>query len=105
MVAESARSKGEEEQEGEKLKTGGDGMPRLLTRDDFYQKVVEHNEAQEQAEAEKETRRLARENRAAEKAEWKREDDARKARNADRKAQWKEAVKEWEVERDLKRTQ
>ncbi len=40
---------------------GGDGMPQLLTGNDFYTKVVEYEESVSREEAEKETRRVNKE--------------------------------------------
>ena len=49
----------------------GDGMPCLVTGDDFYERGVEFEEQQRAREAESLQRKLAREERAKAMGEWK----------------------------------
>ncbi|KAG1849999.1 hypothetical protein F4604DRAFT_1661277 [Suillus subluteus] len=78
----------------------GDGMPRLLTGDEFYNQVSEHRRAAEEEAAAKEVRRIEREGRAAAMAVWKEAEAARLKRNEERRATYKEEVRLWEEERD-----
>ncbi len=88
---------------------GGDGMPQLLTGNDFYTKVVEYEESVSREEAEKETRRVNKESQvnALTKAmeEWKIADEERQERNKAKEDEWKEAVAKWEQERTQARAE
>ncbi|KAG0700882.1 hypothetical protein DFH29DRAFT_806981 [Suillus ampliporus] len=78
----------------------GDGMPRLLTGDEFYNQVSEHRRAAEEEAAAKEVRQIEREGRAAAMAVWKEAEAAQLKRNEERRATYKEEVRLWEEERD-----
>jgi DDE superfamily endonuclease len=93
-------------QENKKKKKGneklmGDGLPRLLTDDDFVARVNAKHAAQEQAVVDAETKRMTREEHAEEVKRWGVLDEARKKKNATTTAEWKKKVEEWESERDL----
>ncbi|KAJ8074641.1 hypothetical protein PM082_022219 [Marasmius tenuissimus] len=88
------------EEKGQKIKRGklmGDGLLKMLTSDEYYQKVVEHEEAQKVDEEEKRARKTAREKQAAAMTIWE-GNEAKKERNEGRHEEWKKAVKEWEME-------
>ena len=55
----------------------GDGLPRLLSGDDFYKKVVEFTQAQEQAKEEKRARAEACNERAEAMKQWSKRDEER----------------------------
>ncbi|KAK0466569.1 hypothetical protein IW261DRAFT_1346607 [Armillaria novae-zelandiae] len=66
------------EEKGKKKKTVsgwlmGDGMPVLLTGDDFYERVVQWEKSQEEAAAEKTNQRAVKEEWNEEKEKWKRD--------------------------------
>ncbi|KAG1895259.1 uncharacterized protein F5891DRAFT_984342 [Suillus fuscotomentosus] len=77
-----------------------DGMPRLLTGDEFYNQVSEHQRAAEEEAAAKEVHQIEREGRAAAMAVWKEAEAARLKRNEERRATYKEEVRLREEERD-----
>ncbi|KAG6374888.1 hypothetical protein JVT61DRAFT_3617 [Boletus reticuloceps] len=83
-----AKLRGQLAHQEEKKKTGqkkgkilGDGLPRLLSGDAFFHQVVEHEEAQKQVIEEKKTRVKEWSRHAEAPAEWKRQEEERKARN------------------------
>jgi len=77
----------------------GDGLPRLLSGDEFYGRVVEFEEAQKRAVAEKTTRMEERKKHAEVLAEWKKLEDARKTENKARRECYHEALQAWECEK------
>lgn len=77
----------------------GDGLPRLLSGDVFYERVVQFEEAQTRAAAEKRTRTEERKRHAEALADWKKLEDARKAENKARREHYHEALKIWESEK------
>ncbi|KIK77966.1 hypothetical protein PAXRUDRAFT_165270, partial [Paxillus rubicundulus Ve08.2h10] len=93
-----------QEEKQKKRKTGqlnGDGLPRLLTGDKFYNQVVEHQKTAEEVKIEHENHQKLREAQSGVMAAWKEADDARKKRNKDRREGYHEELRLWEVERDL----
>jgi hypothetical protein len=78
----------------------GDGLPRLLSGDAFYEAVVEHDKQKRQAETEKIARREEREERSEVLARWKEQDDERKKQNEQIKVKYREAVEQWEAARE-----
>ncbi|KIK80084.1 hypothetical protein PAXRUDRAFT_39468, partial [Paxillus rubicundulus Ve08.2h10] len=77
-----------QEEKQKKRKTGqlnGDGLPRLLTGDEFYGQVVEHQKAAKEDKIERENRRKQKEAQSGVMAAWKEVDEARKRRNKDRR--------------------
>ncbi|KAH9915341.1 uncharacterized protein B0H18DRAFT_850839, partial [Fomitopsis serialis] len=79
----------------------GDGLPRLLTDDEFFTRVQEH-EAHLRAEADKkESRKRGKDAWVKALAEWKLLDKERKRRNDLKLVAWKTQVERWEEERDL----
>jgi hypothetical protein len=79
----------------------GDGLPRLLSGDEFYEKVVEHTERQKREEREKKEKQGARDERAEAMKEWKKQDDERKEENTAQTSRYHEALKVWEAEKAL----
>ncbi|KAG0700183.1 hypothetical protein DFH29DRAFT_807905 [Suillus ampliporus] len=78
----------------------GDGIPRLLTGDEFYNQVSEHQRAAEEEAATKEVHQIKCEGRAAAMAVWKEVEAAWLKRNKEHRATFKEEVRLWEEERD-----
>ena len=75
----------------------GDGLPRLLSGDEFYERVVEFTDRQKRTELEKAERNEAREGRAEVMKEWHKVDEERKRQNAARRLRYKEQKAEWEA--------
>ena len=73
----------------------GDGLPRFLSGDEFYEKVVEFECEQKKHIAEKKTRKEEREKRAEGLAVWKHLEDERKMENKDRRTQYHTALEKW----------
>lgn len=88
-------------QPAKKGRVNGDGMPKVLTSEEFVAVVQAHKLAQEVEAGAKEKRRVEKENRAAVLAEWKEQSKRRKEENDVITAQWKAAVGEWEAEKKL----
>ncbi|KAJ6587984.1 hypothetical protein B0H19DRAFT_922473 [Mycena capillaripes] len=83
-----------------KVRLVGDGMPRLLTSNEFARRVVAFQKAAEEKEAELQHRRATKAERSGVMIEWKRLEEIRKDENKVIRAVWQESVKAWEVERD-----
>ncbi|PBK77859.1 hypothetical protein ARMSODRAFT_839605, partial [Armillaria solidipes] len=83
----------------------GDGMPQLLTGNEFYKQVVEHEANQDQEQTEKESHHAEKESRAnayvIAMGEWTKADEEHQEHNRQKKENWRKALMEWEVERDL----
>jgi hypothetical protein len=75
----------------------GDGLPRLLSSDEFYERVVEFTDRQKRTELEKAERNEAREGRAEVMKEWRKVDEERKRQNVARRLRYKEEKTEWEA--------
>ncbi|KAL6298030.1 hypothetical protein BKA93DRAFT_744950 [Sparassis latifolia] len=78
------------------VKLVGTRLPQLLTHDVFYSAVIKQSEDQKKEAAEKETRRVARQDRADMIQLWKVADVEQKERNLG----WQEEVAQWEIERN-----
>ncbi|KAL1686332.1 hypothetical protein GGG16DRAFT_128772 [Schizophyllum commune] len=74
----------------------GDGMPVVLTGDEFYQRVVEFNEDQKRRLAEKEARKVSREGYRQALEEWEKKRKAQKDAWEVRRKEWQAEVKRWE---------
>ncbi|KAI0741016.1 hypothetical protein C8Q76DRAFT_586492, partial [Earliella scabrosa] len=90
----------EKEQPKKKQKLFAKGTPKLLTNDDMIKRVTDFQAAQQQEQAAKDARRKERDEYQKAMDVWKKEDQARKARNLKRreafaleKAAWEEEVK------------
>lgn len=77
----------------------GDGLPRLLSGDEFYEKVVEHTAWQKREAQEKATRKSEREKRAEAMAAWRTRDAERIKENNAIRAKFKADVEEWNHEK------
>lgn len=83
-----------------KRKIAGDGLPQLLTGDDFITKVQDHKEEQQRQVAQLQAQKASREVRGEAMKEWKKADREQKMQNEEIKARFKEEMEEWEAECD-----
>lgn len=79
----------------------GDGMPRLLTSDEFFGQVEQAAVQQEQEAAAKEARSDQMEKYKRDLARWKTQEDAKAARNEAKTRDWKQAVAEFKAAKQL----
>ncbi|KLO12685.1 hypothetical protein SCHPADRAFT_829156 [Schizopora paradoxa] len=79
----------------------GDGLPRLLMADDFVERVRAFVERQLAEADEKERMRTKKDAYAVALQQWNEAEEVRKARNEERRAEWKEEVGRWQVENAL----
>ncbi|KAH9994152.1 hypothetical protein BJV74DRAFT_832367 [Russula compacta] len=96
-----AQEKKEQDGKTKKKKLMGDGLPRYLTGDDFYQCVVENDKqmvAEEQAQVKCQK---VRDKRAEALAVWKQADVSRIKRNNAQRLAHQEALAAWNTEKDL----
>ena len=100
-LTEQLAAQEERQKKKRKGQLNGDGLPKLLTGDEFYTRVVEHEKAIEQDKADRENRQKQREAQPQLMASWKKADEARKERNNVQKEAYHEALRLWEAERDL----
>ncbi|KAF8834069.1 hypothetical protein BDN67DRAFT_862052, partial [Paxillus ammoniavirescens] len=77
----------------------GDSLPRLLSGDKFYEKVVTHEEEQRKKVVAKKSKQVEREQRGQAIAEWKKLEEARKTENKARRAEYRAALEQWKVAR------
>jgi hypothetical protein len=94
----------EEKQKSAHKKKGklvGDGLPRLLTGDEFHNRVVEHEKATVEEDMVREERRKLRDERTEVLGPWKEAEAARLERNRVRRQAYKDELVTWEAERDL----
>ena len=75
----------------------GDGLPRLLSGDEFYEQVVEFADWQKRTEREKVERKQTRDGRVEVMKEWHKADEERKRQNAVRRLEYKEEKGAWEA--------
>ena len=68
----------------------GDGLPRLLSSDEFYERVAEFTDRQKRTKLEKAEQNEAREGRAEVMKEWHKVDEQRKRQNVARWLRYKE---------------
>ncbi len=73
----------------------GDGLPRLLTGDDFYGRVVEFAEWQQREDREKAGRKTKREKHAVRMQEWRDKEKTRKAANKAKTKEWQDELARW----------
>ena len=97
----AAQEENQNEGKKKKDKLMGDGMPRLLTGDVFYDQVVEFDKAAADEEAQHENRKKQRESRAEALEIWKEAEKERRERNMIRKEIFKEELEAWEIEKEL----
>jgi hypothetical protein len=89
-----------EKKSGGKGRLMGDGLPCLLSGDEFYEKVVEHEAAQRCKERKLEARKKQCEEMAEAITEWKKAETKRKEENMEWHERFQEAVKVWEKMRE-----
>ena len=95
-----------EAKEGKRNKGSGvlnDGHARLLTGDEFIEKVAEKDKQKALKQAEKEQRRVVMAEYKVALDDWKKIEEERKQWNASRKLEWKKEVEEWEQLKGKKR--
>lgn len=80
---------------GKNKRLHGDGMPRLLTGDDFFFRVQQAAEEQEKAAADKSARADQLTKYQDEMKEWRARDDERKLRNKAKREAWEQAKADW----------
>lgn len=90
---------------GGKGKLMGDGKAKLLSGDAFVALVIEHEEATRKGAEEKEARKTAREMHSQVMSKWKAAEEERQKRNRECTEWFKEAVEDWEIERDEQKLQ
>ncbi|KAK0462758.1 hypothetical protein IW261DRAFT_1293832, partial [Armillaria novae-zelandiae] len=78
----------------------GDGMPVLLTGDDFYERVVQWEKSQEEAAAAKTNRKAAKVMRDSRLADWIKKCDERTAEIKRIEERWEKAKEEWNEEKE-----
>ncbi|KAK7028748.1 hypothetical protein R3P38DRAFT_2525562 [Favolaschia claudopus] len=78
----------------------GDGLPRLLTSNEFMRRVDQFHTAAQEKEADLAVRRVEKAGHKTALEEWKKQEANRKAENLLIRARWQEDVKAWEQERD-----
>ncbi|KAM5535804.1 hypothetical protein V8D89_010527 [Ganoderma adspersum] len=83
----------------------GDGLPKLLDGDVFYNLVVDHGVAQDRKEAEKAERRVEKRIYGEAMELWKLQVEYRNGRVHGQAEWYKQAVAEWEAERDRERAE
>ncbi|KZP23536.1 hypothetical protein FIBSPDRAFT_684112, partial [Athelia psychrophila] len=97
LLRKQLTHKEEEKKKGKgKGRLVGDGMPRLLTSDEFYERVVEFQAAQEREDTEKAVRKAARKDRDGVLGPWRDRETARKARNVAIRDRNRKAATDWE---------
>jgi len=69
----------------------GDGLPRILTDDEFFEKVVAHFKTLEEEEAEKKAQKQKKQDLNAEIEKWKKNEEQRKKTNLELQEKWEAA--------------
>lgn len=83
----------------------GDGLPKLLTGDEFFQQVEEHLQGQADAEAKKIDQKQRKEAYKRAMEAWTIGEEGRKARIDKKREEWQAAVAEWEEQRVLAKSE
>ena len=96
LAAQEARQKKQR-----KGQLNGDGLPKLLTGDEFYMQVVKHEKAIEQHKVNCENWQKQWEAQSQLMTSWKKADEAQKERKNVQKEAYHKALHLWEAERDL----
>lgn len=90
----------EDAEQKKKKKKKFDGKAKLLTGDDFFLQVVEAEEKAEKEFKEKEDKRTKKGQQSQAVAEWKRQEEQRKERNATIRQTYHENIQLWKTARD-----
>jgi len=99
LCGQLAYQEAKKAESGAKGKLMGSGLPCLLSGDVFYEKVVDLETAHRREEQDKVERLHVREERAGLLVEWKKQQEARTAQIAKRRAEWEVEKEEWEAEK------
>ncbi|KIK36679.1 hypothetical protein CY34DRAFT_93971, partial [Suillus luteus UH-Slu-Lm8-n1] len=76
-----------------------DGLPQLLSGDEVYERVMNHEKELKRVADDKKTRREERDRRSGALATWKRLEDERKRENNEQRTRYREAVGIWNEEK------
>ncbi|KAF9238275.1 hypothetical protein BU15DRAFT_47895 [Melanogaster broomeanus] len=104
-MAEQLAAQEEKHKKAKKGQLNGDGLPRLLTGDDFFDLVVERQKALEEEKVAKEIRQREKEELSGVIAVWKEADKERKNRNKARREAFRKELDMWEQERALAKSE
>ncbi|KAI6017782.1 hypothetical protein BKA83DRAFT_17153 [Pisolithus microcarpus] len=96
----AAQEEKQKEQKKKKGKLVGNGLPRLLTGDEFYSRVVEFEKSAADEELEHKRRQKQREGRAEATTTWKVAEIAQQEHNKVQRQEYKVELAAWVVERD-----
>ncbi|KAI9573867.1 hypothetical protein HD554DRAFT_2202030 [Boletus coccyginus] len=100
-LSEQLAAQEERQKKQKKGQLNGDGLPRLLMGEEFYTRVVQHEETVEQDQIEHKICRKQKEIQSRLMTSWKEQDNARKQRNKEQKTAYHEALCLWKEEREL----
>jgi len=100
-LSEQLAAQEEKKKRQKKGQLVGDGLPRLLTGDEFYQHVVEHEKVAAEEKIASENRQKQWEEQAVLLATWKEAEEARKQRNKERKDAYHKELHLWNEEKEL----
>jgi hypothetical protein len=88
-----------------KHKLFGNGLPKMLTGNEFVRQVIENSDIDKRQAVKKERRRELCKQKAALMEAWRRDEEKRVKENEAVLMAWKVEVAEWEAERDIARTE
>ncbi|KAK7461414.1 hypothetical protein VKT23_008592 [Stygiomarasmius scandens] len=88
----------EEKEKKRQQKFFGDGRAKILTSDEFFERVVEHDKEMEEKDRER-TRKAAKERQAVELIQWEKEEKERKDWNEAKDEARKAALENWNAQR------
>ncbi|KAH7311171.1 hypothetical protein B0J17DRAFT_585649 [Rhizoctonia solani] len=94
----AAKEKKGQEKSGQLL---GNGLPAVLTSDNFHAQVVEQGKAAQEEQARKEAIANAKREHRERIAKWKTVDQMRIKQNKERLEEWRASHEAWKVEQDL----
>ncbi|KIJ14531.1 hypothetical protein PAXINDRAFT_115849 [Paxillus involutus ATCC 200175] len=100
-MAEQLAAQEEKQKKRKKGQLNGDGLPRLLTSDDFFGLVVERQKVVEEERVACENQQREKEELSGVMAVWKEVDNARKNRNKACREAYRDELAVWEEERAL----
>lgn len=97
QLAYKEEKKGKDSERGKLI---SDGLPKMLTSNEFHERIVEFTRWQKEKEVEKEVRKKAGEEYQEELMVWKMAEEERKKKNDEIKEKYHEAVITWEKQKD-----
>ncbi|KAF8162394.1 hypothetical protein BJ912DRAFT_864753, partial [Pholiota molesta] len=77
----------------------GEGLPRLLTSDEFYKLVEDHELAEEEAQRAKEARKVLQDQHDIEVLQWEEDEEKRKKQNDEAQKVFESDLEDWERRR------